>query len=232
MPFLQQDVPGLKKEIFFWIVFKRGNKDFVKGQAMVDLDVMQFIRQGYFNEINFFCSREELIDKCGKTIYTIGKKIPSIYKYEMLEFYFQGKDNRLFGVEILFQVSYEKNKNVKVDYSWINEKINFDGFSKKLKTEGIEFIKYIDEEGFPVIKINNGILIYFSQIKGHRIDKIIKFIDLPVIPDKDRQINFSLPNALFEIVKKEALKNKISVSKTCRNIIMDYLKKNKSSVDK
>ena len=102
------------------------------------IEIKPFLKTGNFgefNEIHYGMKRKSLIKILGDTEwkhFTSKKsKIPSIFKYGKVEFYFEeGEDGRLKGIQILPIIQETELMNLKIDYGFIESNLGYESTLK------------------------------------------------------------------------------------------------------
>lgn len=202
------------------------------------IELKEFLRTGNFGEfkeIHYGMKRINLIEILGDTDWkhfsSKKSKIPSIYKYGKVEFYFEeGEDGRLMGIQILPTIQETELRNLKINYDFIKSSLNYESTLKYLDSESIKYKiveSEFDSQDVRRIETEGNVQLIFSEDFNESISihKISKFIPLNSNQQKEKQISFSIPESEYEELKILANKHRKSISKICTEIVIDKLKK-------
>ncbi|HRI00558.1 MAG TPA: hypothetical protein PK006_05860 [Saprospiraceae bacterium] len=203
------------------------------------IKVKEFLRTGNFGELReiyFGMKRENLFELLGQTKwmhFTYSKsKLPSIYKYDKVEFYFEEDENgRLYGIQILPTTHRAELVDLKIDYNFIEPDLEFQSTLKFLDQESIKYElvnSELDYDGMPRIETEGKVQLIFTQDDNeiNSIQKVSKFVELNSTQLKMKQINFSIPDAEYQKLKEQAINTRKSIQNICKEIILDKLNKN------
>ena len=196
--------------------------------------IVDFLKCGKFgnsNDINYGMSRNQIVEVLGEStdvFYSFKKsKFPSIYKYGKIEFYFEeGKEGRLYGIQLKPTIVESPLLNLKVDYGFINEDLKHTNAKKLLELNSIEYTEFsfkYDEVDDPQRIITEGKVIFVFD-SDYNIQKVYRFIELESNKPEMKQISLSIPKSQYEILRKEALHTGISIQNICKKYILDKLK--------
>jgi len=202
------------------------------------VEVNKFLKTGNFGEfreIHFGMTRGEMLGVLGETEwkhFSFKKsKFPSIYKYGKVEFYFDEEENgKLYGIQILPSIQESDLVNLKVNYDILDSVVGYELTLKYLKRNSINYTiinSEFDNEDVVRVETDGGVQIIFSKNFDEplSIEKISKFIPDPQKQERVKQINFSILESEYKKLKELAEKERISISKVCKKLILERLKR-------
>ncbi len=108
------------------------------------ININDFLMNGTITEIPFGISRNDLINIMGhegNVAFGFKKdKLPSIYKYEMTEFYFQSQNiDKLSGIMIQLGSCPSKTGLLGFDYKWLRNDLTLDDVKEQLELLNIAY---------------------------------------------------------------------------------------------
>ncbi len=195
------------------------------------IKIEDFIKTGNFDQsgkIQFGMCRNTLIEHLGKTKYVFKSrksKIPSIYKYGKIEFYFEdGKQGRLYGIQIKPNINEAPALNLRVDYNFLKPDLKFEEAIQILESKSIGYeliiFEFDDDDSPQRILVNSNVQFIFDD--NSIIEKVSKFIELNNKP-KMKQISISLPEIKYKTLREMAIETNTSIQNICKKIILDKL---------
>lgn len=203
------------------------------------INIEEFIRTGKFGEINFGINRTQLEKILGKTDwlhYTSRKsKFPSIYKYDLIEFYFEEEENgRLYGIQVQLQTQEAQKGGLEVNYGFLSEVKSLEKVKEELIERNIqfqEFIKPYDNGNTKRIKTKGNVILIFGMTDENVfiLHEINKFVQLSSNQALIKQVNFSIEDEYYIILREIATQKGISISQICAEIIKNELNEYKNN---
>lgn len=199
--------------------------------------ITEFLRTGNFGksgEVHFGMSRAELVALLGETKwmnYTGGKsRIPSIYKYDKVEFYFEeGENGGLKGIQILPAIQEAAMNDLRVDYNCLASCLEFQSAIQYLDKAAIKYTlvnSEWDSDGIPRIVSEGKVQLIFTQDSDGKavLQKVSKFVEMDSKSPKMKQVHFSIPEAEYEQLRQQSIASRKSIKTICREIILAKLR--------
>ena len=163
---------------------------------------------GEFKEIYFGMMRDSLIEVLGNSEwqhFTSKKsKIPSIYGYGNVEFYFEeGIDGRLNGIQILPKSKIEQVETLKINYDFIAPTLKYKTAIKYLNKNSIKYQKVpskFDSDDIFRIETEGGVQLIFLKNfdESISIHQVSNSVSLTSGQEKQKQISFSIPESEYQ----------------------------------
>lgn len=202
------------------------------------VNIEEFLRTGKFGafqEINFGIHRNQLEQTLGKTDwlhYTSNKsKFPSIYKYGLVEFYFEEEENgRLHGIQVQLQSEETPKQCLEINYGFLTAIRTLERIEQELIQRNITFQAFTesyDSDDTKRLKTEGNVILIFGMNDKNKfmLHKVNKFVQLRSNQVATRQINFSLEEKHYETLRERAMKKGTSIAKVCADIIKNELNK-------
>ena len=206
------------------------------------INVEEFLRTGKFGEfqeINFGINRNQFEKTLGKTDwlhYTRRKsKFPSIYKYGLIEFYFEEAENgRLYGIQAQLQTQKAENGKLEVNYGFLTEVKSLERIEEKLIEKNLQFQEFTepyDNGDTKRIKTEGNVILIFGMTDENEftLHKINKFVQLSSNKGRPKQINFNIEDKYHALLREGAIKKGVSISQICIEIIKNELNEHKNN---
>jgi len=148
------------------------------------IQLKSFLKTGNFGEhkeITIGMDRSVFTQILGESKWVLinGKsKYPSIYKYDLTEFYFEeGINGKLYGIQIKPTIQVAPKLNLKINYDILQYGITYNSIIKTLEPEQIDYelfrSKYDDEDSPHRILTSGEVTLIFDD--GFELEKISKF---------------------------------------------------------
>lgn len=200
---------------------------------MVEISLRAFIRTGEFGPVRLGMTREEVAAVLGPPDATSApprkRRPPSFYKYGDLEFHFDLNDGTLWLIHMdgIAQVrAPEGGERVKLDPWIIQAGLTTEALGAALTSVGVRYSIGPDRWNPGCVRVETE-----SNVKFIFVDKPAEG-GLPVGLDAVsisgprralpvKQVSVTLPEAMHEKVRQEALRRRTSISRLCRDWILD-----------
>jgi hypothetical protein len=199
-------------------------------------DLIYFLKNGRFENINFGITREQLIEIIGEPEFILPEKskMPTLFEYGNVEFYFEDetKDARLQSIQIDYPVSYSKKGSlIFKSYRW-NINLTLDKAIDFLNRQKIKF----EEKTYPInvdfwrlLVTEGGVQIHFTNQRDVNVWELHKFgrtFELNQRKSRTKQVSFEIEEKFYEQLREKAEKTRISIASLCKEIIEKHLEIN------
>jgi len=175
-------------------------------------NLIYFLENGKFENINFGITRGQLIKKIGKPDFTLHRKskMPTLLKYDNIEFYFEDESEnaRLQRIQIDHPIKYSgKGSLIFHSYRWtvkltIEQAINF---LNKHKIEFEETTYPQDVDFWRLLEIKSGVQIHFTNQTDENVwyfQSLGRSIELNSKKMRTKQISCEVEAGFYEQLKR------------------------------
>ena len=198
-------------------------------------DLIYFLKNGKFENINFGITRKEFIEILGKPNF---ENPPNnlIIRFEHddnFEFYFWREIWKQEKTERLKCIVFKPRKSSKIsnlDFDFYNctEELTLEEGLKFLDKNDIKFeeIPYTYGEDYRVFETEGNVHIGFIDLEENgnfTFYKISREVELSAFKPPTKQISFEIEKTYYEQLRTEAEKTSTSIANLCREIIEKHL---------
>lgn len=145
-------------------------------------DLVYFLRNGKFENINFGITRLQLNDLIGEPDFTLPEKskTPTLFEYDNIEFYFEDKseDARLKTIQIDYPIKYSKKGRLIFNSHRWAIKLTIEQAIKFMQTHKIGFEEKPDSlnlDFWRLLETESGVQIHFTNQRDENVWELHKF---------------------------------------------------------
>ena len=215
-----------------------------QGQAadtIVTVDILEFLRTGSFGPVGFGMSRAELKQLLGPAddvgITSRKDRYPTIFKYGDIEFYINPAQDRLYAIHSDYFTFLQGNARLQLQMHGIDSTTTLSQMKELLQSAAITFSERVDQfEGKRLVTQGN-VVLGFGEIAsdGKTINHDGCFTtlsrfnhDVLVRQPPTKQVAITIPETTYEVIRKEALRQRISIAKLCSQWVVESAVKHDS----